>query len=659
MTVARWVARLLVLGLLVASLLPIPNWIASERSAPWYREAATLWFGAGGLVIVVGVVTAWLAGRGSLAWREGAWSRAIAILDPANARVLGVVAAVAGTLYLAVALGIFDGRPLLIDEVILRFQARGYAAGRLSVAVDQDPAFRSLLHLVEHRGRWFGHFPPGWPVLLALGESVRAPWLIGPVVGAVAVAAWGVVLRAAEPRPAVRAGAVALFAVAPFVAFMAGSQMNHTATVMWLLVALAGWLAVERGGRWPAAVTAGTALGMAAITRPGEALAFAVPAAVWAAHWGWRRRSVGPLLIIAVAAAAPVAAMLWVNHETTGSALVSGYRLLWGAHQALGFHPAPSGPDHTMTRGFELVALYLLRLNRYLFEAPLPGLLAAATALVLAPRFSAVDRYLLASSAALLLLYFGYWHDGFYLGPRFLLPIVPLVVLWTVRLPSVLAELGWRFASRAATVSLGLAGLVAVGHGLPVRAAQNAAFQPGFRFDPDRAAADAGIANAVVLVRESWGAQLVARLWALGASRPDGERYYRNIDSCLLDQALADLERTAAPDLGRLVPMMADSARLVASPFSPDTSERVLDGARYDRRCLDRIAEDRAGTALLAPTILSRRTDLTFVRDLQARNRRVLEAYPGRAVFLLRRRPDSAAPRFEPVSRDSILRLVQ
>lgn len=656
---ARWLARLIVAVLLAASVLPIPNWIASERSAPWYPGAALTWLVGGGLIVALAAAAARLSLRGTLPWREGAWSKAIGSFDPARPGALAVVVALSFVLYLAVALGVFEGRPLLIDEVILRFQARTLAAGRLSLPVDPDPAFRSVLHLVEHEGRWFGHFPPGWPLVLALGEMIRAPWLIGPVVGAGAVAAWGVVLRQADSRASVRGGAIVLFAMAPFVAFMAGSQMNHTATVMWLLIALAGWLAVRQRAGSLAALVAGFALGMAAITRPGEALAFAIPAGVWATVWAARTKRMAPLVICGLAAGVPVAVMLAINAETTGSALQSGYQLLWGANQTLGFHPAPSGPDHTVLRGIELVALYLLRMNRYLFEAPLPGLLAAGVALLVARRFNEVDRYLLVASGALLVLYFAYWHDGFYLGPRFLLPLVPVVVLWTVRLPSLLAEVASPFASRTAAIAMAIAGLAALGQGIPVRAAQNAAFQPAFRFDPDRAATEAGIANAVVFVRETWGSQLVARLWALGAGPPEAERYYRNIDSCVLDKALTGMEAVPGSGLAALTPLMADSARLIASPFSPDTSERVLNGAQYDRRCLDRIAEDRAGTALLAPTLLSRRTDLAFVRDLQARNQRILEAHPGRAVFLLRRGPNAEAPAFEPVSRDSILRLVR
>lgn len=41
--VGRWTARLGVAALLVSSLLPIPNWYPSERSAPWFGPVVSHW----------------------------------------------------------------------------------------------------------------------------------------------------------------------------------------------------------------------------------------------------------------------------------------------------------------------------------------------------------------------------------------------------------------------------------------------------------------------------------------------------------------------------------------------------------------------------------------------------------------------------------------
>ena len=655
-----WAARLVIAALLVSSLLPVPNWFPSERSAPWYGALATGWLVGAAWVVGGALVLGLASRRWPRLWREGSLGQAIASFDPLHPRALAIVAVAAGLGYLAVAAGVFDRRPLLIDEVVQVFQARTYAGGRLWLPVDPDPAFRSTLNLVEFEGRWFGHFPPGWPLLLAVGEWVGASWVVGPVVGGLTVWMWGLVLRQIEPAASIRAGALLLFAFAPFTLFMAASHMNHGPVLFWLLAGVAGWLAFLERPRAVTGLAIGLAFGMAAITRPGDAAAFAVPMAAWALLWVRGPGRVAPLGWIGLGLVPPLAFMGLVNGATTGSVLTSGYELLWGPNVGLGFHPAPYGPPHTVGRGFELVALYLLRLNTFLFEAPIPGLVFAGAALGLSRPLRPADRYLLGAGAAVLLVYFAYWHDGFFLGPRFGYPLVPIVALWTARFPSMVAgRFGPGLARRVGAYAMALAAAGTVASGLPARLGGTSALLPVMRFDADRAAAAAGIRDAVIFVRESWGSQLVARMWALGISKPDAERYYRNIDGCLLDGALARRERgeDRGPIGASLDPLMADSAKLVRSPFSPDSSERVLDGARYDRRCVARINENRQGTTILAPHLLTHRPDLWFGRDLHELNRSVLAARPAATVYLMYQPPMAPVPIIVPVRRDSILAL--
>ncbi len=325
-----WAARFGVAALLVLSLVPVPNWFPSERSVPWYGSVALQWLVGAGWVGAGALVLGALSRRRPGLWRDGSLGHALGSFDPKNSRALGMVALGAGLAYLAVATGVFDRRPLLIDEVVQVFQARTYAAGRLWLPVDADPAFRSTLNLVEYQGRWFSHFPPGWALLLALGELIGASWLVGPVVGGLTVWMWGLILRRIEPSPSVRAGALLLAAFAPFTLFVAASHMNHGPVLFWLLAAVAGWLAfMER----PAAVTGlavGVAAGMAVITRPADAAAFALPAAVWALWWARAPGRKAQLGWIGLGIVGPLALLALVNVATTGSALTSGYQLLWG-----------------------------------------------------------------------------------------------------------------------------------------------------------------------------------------------------------------------------------------------------------------------------------------------------------------------------------------
>jgi hypothetical protein len=314
------------------------------------------------------------------------------------------------------------------------------------------------------------------------------------------------------------------------------------------------------------------------------------------------------------------------------------------------------------------VNLYLLRLNVYLFETPMPAMLPALAALALARRLRSGDGLLLGAAGLLLVLYFGYWHDGFYLGPRFVHGLLPALALWTARLPSALRErdgTGWRIAERAVAYG-GVAAVLLAAANLPERTRQYAGGLRQMRWDVDRAVETAGIRNAVVFVQESWGSQLVARLWALGVSRSEAERLYRNVDGCKLELALTELEG-ALPDAGpavadrgtaavaRLRPLMADSAELVPSNLSPDRSERMLPGSVYRGVCVRRFREDQAGMTLLAPNLLSRRDDIWFGRNLHSRNATVLERFPGRDVYLLTQPLSADQPEFRPLNRDSIL----
>jgi hypothetical protein len=103
---------------------------------------------------------------------------------------------------------------------------------------------------------------------------------------------------------------------------------------------------------------------------------------------------------------------------------------------------------------------------------------------------------------------------------------------------------------------------------------------------------------------------------------------------------------------------MRDSLRLISSTLSPDASERVLPGARYTRRCLQRIADDRRGFTLLTPLFLAGSDGTIYARDLHERDTLLLAKYPDRDVYLLRPADSvsGSVPRFEKVSRDSIVR---
>jgi hypothetical protein len=105
-----------------------------------------------------------------------------------------------------------------------------------------------------------------------------------------------------------------------------------------------------------------------------------------------------------------------------------------------------------------------------------------------------------------------------------------------------------------------------------------------------------------------------------------------------------------------LAPLLADSSKVVKSPYSPDATERYLPGSEYPQPCVRRIEEDRAGFTLIAPLLYRDWGTNVYARDMHERNLALIRQYPGRAVYLMRP-PTSetgALPQLYPLRADSI-----
>jgi hypothetical protein len=656
------VARIAAVLLLVLGLLPLANWIPGGHEAPWYADRIDLWL-SGGAILVGAAAILWLAfRRHPQLWREGAWQRVAARWHVGGRRADALIAAGAGGMYVVVAQRVLSARPLLIDEVIQLWQARVFAAGKLFLPVSAHPEFTAAMHLVDTGDKVYGQFPAGGPAMLAIGALFGAAWIVGPVFAAIGVYCFARLMRHVEPGQGTALAAVLLYAFAPFTVFLSGSMMNHVTTTTWLIGAALAMVVATRDDtpRRGMALLAGLCLGIAATIRPLDAVAFALPAAVGLA-WRLRigARHVAPLLASGVGVAVPLAILMAINATWTGDPLRFGYIELWGVTHELGFHEAPWGFPHTPARGMELINLYLLRLQTYMFETPAPALLFATIALLLVRRIAAFDRWVLAGSGLLLLAYFGYWHDGFYLGPRFMLPLAPWIALWTARLPGALRERSAPLPVQRATVSVGvLALLIGAIQLQPIRWEQYRNGMLSMRLDPESAADAAGVPDsALVLVRESWGAQLIARMWGLGVSRPDAERIYRRSDACTLDRTLDDAERegdNAQRFSDRITPFLADTSALLTVRLSPDTTLKTMPGALFTEKCRRRLAEELAGTAVYAP-LINVADGRRYVRDLHARDSLLPREWWSGEAWLLTQSPETGGHlRFERLNTDSM-----
>ena len=656
----------------VLGLAPIAHWIPGGYRTPFYSSLAMEWLSGTAVVVGIAAVLAILSRHTRELWIEDAVLRIAKQMTRPRWAFVGGAALVAFGAYALTSVLLFKGRPIFLDEMSQLLQARAYARGSLTTSTGPFAEFVSILHTVYADGRGYSQFPPGGPAMLAIGMLLGVPWLVNPLCGAVAVGAFAWFVLATEQQRSVAVGAVVLFALAPFMLFMSASHMNHVPTLMWLTVAMAALVATLREGVRPgAAFLCGFSLGAAAAIRPVDGLAFALPAGLWLAWRAVRETVRGDevrrraawieLFCAGVGVALPMLAVMWVNSKTTGAPLLFGYEVLWGKRHALGFHDAPWGPPHTPARGFEQLNLYFLRLQSYLFDAPVPALLAAVAALVLARRVSSIDRYFAASSLLLIGMYWAYWHYGFLLGPRFMFPLIPAVVLWTARLPALVRE-RWRGSlwHRGVTYGYLVAVIITFTYTVPIRWREYAS---GFAIErlPVQALERAyRVSNALVLVREPWSSQLVARLWALGVPHRETESLTHEVDACRLEEAVLALERqgTRGPSaMSALMPLLRDRDQVKLATLPSGAFWPVQPSVEYSPQCRERVHESSTGVVPLAPLLLSGGPTNVYVRDLHARDSLLLKQHPNRPIFVIRRDSSAAGVtlRYHRASRDSLI----
>ncbi len=473
------------------------------------------WLGGTTLAVAVGAVLAALAPRltrhrplPSLADRWWTGGR--------RADLLVAVAAIGA--YAILSHVLFDGRPAVIDEVVALWQAEWLARGHVSGPLTAPLAAILTPYTAERAGRLMGQYHPGGPLLLVPGVWAGLPWLVVPIWGGGGVYVWARLVRRLEPDPATALGAVVLLALSAFWAALAASQLGHVPTVTLLLAGGVCFAAAvqDDAARPRTALAMGCLLGAAAVIRPLEAAAFAVPAG---AALLWRARRGQPHLLALLVSGGGMAVMLAVvaalNGWHTGDPLQFGYIAVWGPAHAPGFHAAPWGPAHTPALGLRNTLRNVQDLQDLLHGGVVPALLAPLLALAAwRRRLGAADRWLLVASGLLVVAYWAYWHDGRWLGPRFHLPLVPVLALWTARLPRALGGSAGRVAGWAIVTMV----VLGTATGVPRQYADHRRVNAALRTDVRALFNGAGVRDGVVLVREEPWRVASAELRAVGVA---------------------------------------------------------------------------------------------------------------------------------------------
>lgn len=575
-----------------------------------------------GIVLLVGPFLALATVPGE--WFERWWSDAVAgiMAIPERTFAAGIV-----VLTLGLAVGVtwysFDGRPTTADEIAQLWHARMLLAGRLSLPPDPNPEFFAIDNIID-RPRWMSQFPIGGPAVLSVGLITHAAWLLNPVLTALtALNVYRFVQRAygeAEAR-----AAATVFALSPMVLLMGATYMNHMPTA-WLVT-----LALAELSRWSdttdartlrrSAVIIGVALASAITIRPLDGAVGVVVIGLVMLFRTARDRSRVPSLLWAMGAGAvPIALLLVVNWQLTGNPLRFGYEVLWGANHSLGLHDDPTGHPHTAWRALLLGVKYAVQLNWITTAWPVPIILIVATGMLAARRAHRWDFVLFALFGAQLVVYAFYWHDGQFIGPRFMFTAVPALLVLAARAPFVVSErlsgAPRRMALAVIPVCIGVAWLRHMPpFGMQGLASEFRDSRTRLKLDPPREIVSGAVQNALVFVQEGAATRLLHRLWGVGVSRPAAARLLASADACtLLEAVRAEEQRPSNDSTVRLRRIDAVVRPYRASRLDihiPDPNFRVSDAASLTPACRDEIARDNRlrNTVAYGPMLLLNRFD--------------------------------------------------
>lgn len=160
------------------------------------------------------------------------------------------------------------GGPRIIDATSYYLEARAFSEGHVRTIVPAPlptGSFRGRFLLGSDDGRGLAViFPPGYPVVLALGFLVKAPMLVGPIIAAaLVVVTYGLAKRLFGDESVARLAA-ALSALCAVLRCHTADTMSHGLAALLFAVALWAWL----GGRATSWVFAGAAAGALVATRP-------------------------------------------------------------------------------------------------------------------------------------------------------------------------------------------------------------------------------------------------------------------------------------------------------------------------------------------------------------------------------------------------------
>jgi hypothetical protein len=252
----------------------------------------------------------------------------------------GLVTVVAAALCLTS----YQAIPHIPDEIAYLIQARYFAAGLPWMSPPPVPAAFDTFLLEVSGDRWYSVFPPGWPLVLAIGVKLGVPFLVNPVLGGICVLLTYLLVRELSDRGTARMSAL-LLAVSPWHLLMSMSFMSHVLSLTLALTTAIGSVRAWRSGAWRPALIAGLSLGILGMSRPLEGVAVGLLAGLPLLVAALRRGHVAALLSSAGGTAITGFLGLVYNKTITGSPWIFPAERLFDRAYGPGKYGIGFGPE--------------------------------------------------------------------------------------------------------------------------------------------------------------------------------------------------------------------------------------------------------------------------------------------------------------------------
>jgi len=334
-----------------------------------------------------------------------------------------------------------DDMPHVPDSVLYVFQSKIFASFHLTApappgsSLDATSESFSIFHphmdqVVD--GRWFSHYPFGHPMFLAVGQLVRFPSIVPPLLGAACIALIYLIGRRIYSTT-VGLLAATLLLFSPFFQMTASNYMSHNTAAFVILACLAFYTwKTER--RWAAMLASGLCFGLLFNIRPLPAFAFMLPLGCLMFYELLRDKDGRRGRLIQYGAFTAGALLMFglymlYNTATTGNALQSGYAEQGTfSEDTLGF-----GGTHTLAFGLQNQRQLLGLMQLVASGWPVfVGFGVAMLPFVMGTR-NRWDSFLLAAFLSFTWFNILYRNPAVMNGPRFWYESLPFLMLLTAR----------------------------------------------------------------------------------------------------------------------------------------------------------------------------------------------------------------------------------